>query len=329
MRKFTFYFLIFSILLFALFLGGYFQSNARADSGYAGAEACKGCHEAYYSKFVRSVHGKKAIPGSPANREACESCHGPGAQHAEKGGGRGVAIFAFGRGMNAKEKSSKCLSCHEESKVLAFWNMNRHNFAGNSCDSCHSIHRGVDKLLIAAEPDLCFNCHRNIRAQINKQSRHPIKEAYVGRQALTCSSCHNTMGSFSAEAVVSFSGSRRSGTDKMIRADSVNDLCYKCHAEKRGPFMWQHVPVDENCLICHEAHGSNHGKLLTNRVPFLCQNCHSVQGSHPRRPLTNLHSFRGPATANRNKFYGRSCLNCHTNIHGSNGPGERGETFIR
>jgi len=301
----------------------------RGDSEYAGSEACKDCHEAQYNKFIKSVHGKKTVSGNPANREGCESCHGPGAQHVEKGGGKGVAIIAFSRKMDPKEKSAKCLACHEESKVLAFWNMNRHMFSGNSCDSCHSIHKGVEKLLVASEPDLCFNCHRNIRSQVNKQSHHPVNEAFVGRQALRCSSCHDTMGSFSTEPIVSFSGSRRSGTDKMIKADSVNDLCYKCHAEKRGPFMWQHPPVDESCLICHEAHGSNHGKLLTSRVPLLCQNCHSTQGSHPRRPYTNLHSFTGSATANKNKFFARSCLNCHTNIHGSNGPGERGEAFLR
>ena len=319
--------LLFMLVGFSLILITW--TIVRGDSGYVGSETCKGCHEAYYNKFVKSVHGKKAVPGNPANREGCESCHGPGAQHAEKGGGRGVAIFVFGKGVSAKEKASKCLACHEESKVLAFWDMNRHKSAGNSCDSCHSIHKGVDQLLIAAEPDLCFNCHRNIRGQVNKQSHHPIKEAFVGRQALKCSSCHNTMGSFSAEPIVSFSGSRRSGTDKMIKADSVNELCFKCHAEKRGPFMWQHPPVEENCLICHEAHGSNHGKLLTSRVPLLCQNCHSTVGSHPRRPYTNLHSFRGSATANKNKFFARSCVNCHTNIHGSNGPAERGEAFLR
>jgi DmsE family decaheme c-type cytochrome len=320
--------LISFIILPAFFLALDGLSKAKGDSNYVGSEACKDCHEDYYNKFIRSVHGKKAISGNPANREGCESCHGPGALHVEKGGGRG-AIFSFGKGVSTQEKASKCLACHEESKVLAFWNMNRHKAAGNSCDSCHSIHKGVDQLLIAHEPDLCFSCHRNIKAQTNKQSHHPTKEAFVGRQALKCSSCHNTMSSFSTEPVVSFSGSRRSGTDKMITADSINELCYTCHAEKRGPFMWQHPPVEESCLICHEAHGSNHGKLLTNRVPYLCQNCHSVEGSHPRRPYTNLHSFQGSATANKNKFFGRSCLNCHTNIHGSNGPGARGETFIR
>lgn len=221
------------------------------------------------------------------------------------------------------------MACHEESKALAFWNMNRHRFAGNSCDRCHSIHRGVENLLAAPEPDLCLNCHRNIRAQVNKQSHHPINEAFVGRQALKCSSCHNTMSAFGVEPSNSYSSSRRSGTDKMLRADSVNELCYKCHAEKRGPFMWEHPPVNENCLICHEAHGSNHGRLLTQKMPLICQNCHGIEGTHPSRPYTNLHSFRGSATGGKNRFFARSCLNCHNNIHGSNGPHERGETFVR
>jgi hypothetical protein len=51
-------------------------------------------------------------------------------------------------------------------------------------------------------------------------------------------------------------------------------------------------------------------------VPFICQSCHTAEG-HPSRPYTNFHSFAGPATAQKNKFYARSCLNCHGNIHGS------------
>ncbi len=327
MKRGTF-FLFFMTVTLSLIL--FTWKMVRADSEYAGSEACKDCHEAYYNKFLKSVHGKKAVPGNPANRDGCESCHGPGAQHVEKGGGKGVAIFAFGKRMSAEERSAKCMACHEESKALAFWKMNRHMFMGNSCNSCHSIHQGVEKLLLAPEPDLCFSCHRNIRAQISKQSHHPMNEAFVGRQALKCSSCHNTMSAFGVDPVMSYtSSSKSSGTDKMLRADSVNELCFKCHAEKRGPFMWEHIPVMENCLICHAAHGSNHSKLLVQKVPLLCQDCHGIQGSHPTRPYTNLQSFSGSATAGKNRFFARSCLNCHTNIHGSNGPRERGEVFTR
>jgi DmsE family decaheme c-type cytochrome len=296
--------LIFLSVLFIFLLVPIAQDIVKGDSGYTGSEVCKDCHEGYYKSFMKSVHGKKAVPGSPVNKEGCESCHGPGAQHVEKGGGRGVAIFIFGRKTDPSTRDSKCLACHEASRDLPFWNLSKHKSFVITCDNCHSIHGAVPgkNYLKVAEPDLCFGCHRNIRAQFNKQSHHPIKEAFVGRQALKCSSCHNPMGTFDIKT--------------MIKADSVNDLCYKCHAEKRGPFAFEHMPVPENCLNCHEVHGSNHSRLLVRKVPFLCQSCHNVAG-HPSQPYTKLHSFTGPATVGKNKFFGRSCLNCHGNIHGS------------
>jgi DmsE family decaheme c-type cytochrome len=102
----------------------------------------------------------------------------------------------------------------------------------------------------------------------------------------------------------------------MINADSVNDLCYQCHAEKRGPYAFEHTPVPENCLYCHEIHGSNHRKLLVRKVPLLCQSCHN-DNRHPGSPYTSFHAFGGSATSGKNRFFGRSCLNCHGNIHGS------------
>jgi predicted CXXCH cytochrome family protein len=58
---------------------------------------------------------------------------------------------------------------------MAFWNMSRHKTADVSCDICHLIHTArVEKdLLKEKEPDLCFGCHKNIRAQVNKRSHHP------------------------------------------------------------------------------------------------------------------------------------------------------------
>jgi DmsE family decaheme c-type cytochrome len=286
-----------SFIVFLFFLGS--QTIVKGDVNYVGSETCKGCHEEAFNSYAKSIHAKKAISGSPANTEGCESCHGPGAQHAEKGGGKGVAIIAFGKKTDAREKSAKCLGCHGETKNLAFWDMSKHKSADVSCDNCHSMHMEGNKknMLKAKDPEACFECHKNIRAQTNKQSHHPVREGKV-----KCDDCHNPHGSFDVKA--------------MIKADSVNDLCYKCHAEKRGPYAFEHPPVSENCLTCHEIHGSNHGKLLVRKVPYLCSSCHSTD-NHPTRAYNNLHRFGGPATEAKNRFFARSCLNCHGNIHGS------------
>jgi hypothetical protein len=92
-RRALFFLSVFFVLSLVLIA----QNSVKGDSGFVGSEVCKDCHDAYYNKFMKSIHGKKAIPGAPINRDRCESCHGPGAQHVEKGGGRSVAIFGFDR----------------------------------------------------------------------------------------------------------------------------------------------------------------------------------------------------------------------------------------
>jgi len=299
MKKLISFLLFFLGFLFILLLKGDFIGNAIGDASYVGSETCKGCHEPYFLGFQKSVHGKKAIPGAPANREGCESCHGPGAQHVEKGG-KGVGLLVFGRKTDARAKDSKCLACHETSKDMPFWNLSKHKTMDVSCVDCHSIHSvGAKKnMLKVAEPDLCFGCHKNIRAQTNKQSHHPIRE---GR--MKCNDCHNPHGSFDIKM--------------MLKADSVNELCYKCHAEKRGPFAFEHPPVPENCLICHQVHGSNHSYLLEKKTPQLCQSCHNV-AFHQTYPFNKQDTFRGTAPFFKAGLVARSCQNCHTNIHGSN-----------
>jgi len=280
-------------------------ATALSAEGYVGAEVCKACHSDIYHYFVRDIHGRKTVAGSPAAAAECESCHGPGAEHVQKGGGKGVAIFSF-RGKDALTRSSRCLKCHEESRDVAFWSMSRHKAMDVSCEQCHSIHHGVKSDLKKIQPDLCFECHRNIQAQANKQSHHPLRE-----REMFCTQCHNPMGTFDS---------------KMIKSDSINELCYECHAERRGPFVWEHPPVAEKCLNCHVPHGSNHPKLLSRKPPLLCQSCHDAIG-HPGEPYTSFESFKGPRTSNH--FVARACLNCHTNIHGSNGPWDRGSHWLR
>jgi len=298
-----------SILSLALFIF-FVLPNTRTglcSEGYAGIETCKGCHDDKTEGFNKSMHGKLENPRTPAAKEGCESCHGSGVAHANEGGGKGVGgIFSFDKKVDSNSKSSKCLSCHEETTHLAFWDNGRHKSAGISCDNCHSIHGGAEKGLKATQPELCFGCHKNIKVMVNKQSHHPIKE---GR--MSCTSCHNPHGGFG---------------EKMIKADSVNDLCFECHAEKRGPFRFEHPPVVENCLNCHQVHGSNHNYMLVRKPPQLCQSCHDSSATviHQMPMYNSRDSFNGDdIDSRRNRFVSRSCMNCHTNIHGSNSTGNK------
>ena len=60
----------------------------------------------------------------------------------------------------------------------------------------------------------------------------------------------------------------------MVKQPTINDQCYSCHADKRGPYVFNHPPVEENCASCHNPHGSVHYKLLNEHTPNLCQDCH-------------------------------------------------------
>lgn len=287
--------LLFSLLTlftFSLIFGVEF---AKANQKYAGQETCKSCHEDSYTSYLKSVHAKKAILNSPANKEGCESCHGPGAQHVEKGGGRGVGeLKSFSKKEPSTQKAASCLQCHSNSRHLAFWDSGAHKKNDIACTDCHSIHR---KEKTTMEFETCIKCHKEVKAQINKRSRHPVLEGKV-----KCSHCHNPHGSLGPS---------------MIKADSSNELCYKCHAEKRGPYLWEHPPVEESCGNCHSPHGSRHAKLMTQKIPNLCQNCHDWQ-RHPGTRYSQESSFTGSSPSNR--FFARSCLNCHNTIHGSNAP---------
>ncbi|HUN54649.1 MAG TPA: DmsE family decaheme c-type cytochrome [Smithella sp.] len=299
----------FPIMIYLLFFILVFSPGiSAADDNYVGVDTCRACHPTRYDSYLKSTHSKPAIPGNPANKYACESCHGPGLSHVQKAGARGTGLIAFVKKEDPYVKTGQCLSCHKDSRVVPFWDLSRHKANGVSCSDCHSGHSGTKYNLKATQPDLCYTCHLSVRAQMNKQSHHPVKEGLM-----KCSQCHDQHGG--------------SGT-KMIKADTANELCFKCHAEKRGPFLSEHPPVAENCLNCHVPHGSNHGKLLISKPPLLCQSCHDA-AQHPGTIYTRFETFTGGAASGKNRMFARGCLNCHSNIHGSMGPSTRGQRFVR
>ena len=311
-------------LAIAFACAGFSATAARAAP--PGPEVCKGCHEAYVESFAASIHGAKGHPRSPANNGECASCHGDATAHVSAGGGKGVGGI---RGMSnpaipASEKAATCLNCHGGDRQLAFWDSGRHRKNDVSCNNCHSVHAKAEdknrKLLkkneATAAPfrttirqleyETCTSCHKQVRAQIGKPSHHPIIEGKVA-----CSDCHNPHGALSPA---------------MVKNESVNELCYGCHTDKRGPHLFEHPPVEENCLNCHNSHGSVHMRLLNEKIPNLCQDCHDWS----RHPGTAYGGNQGFTPGlNNTRFLARACVNCHQQVHGSNAPAARGEFFTR
>ena len=268
-----------------------------------GADTCVGCHDEENEYPVwpifKTKHAVKADARSPfgENNKQCESCHGAGYTHAKakKKDKRGGTIINFGKNVwtPIKDQNEMCLACHQTHQRIE-WKGSTHDFNNLACASCHRIHVAKDPILDRGkQADLCFGCHANKQAKFYQVSHHPVREGQMA-----CSECHNVHG--------------ENGTGLLVKATS-REKCVSCHAEKRGPFLWEHAPAAEDCTLCHDPHGSNQPALLKKRVPQLCQECHSPSG----HPSASYDGSKLPVSA----FLGaKGCVNCHSAVHGSNHP---------
>ena len=132
-----------------------------------------------------------------------------------------------------------------------------------------------------------------------RPSTHPIREG-----KMSCSGCHNPHGS---------------NGPKLLTKNTVNETCYTCHAEKRGPFLWEHAPAREDCTNCHKPHGSVNASLLKQRVPWLCQQCH-LTAFHPSTAYSGTGLPGATLPSGAQQLLGKGCTNCHSEVHGSNHP---------
>jgi DmsE family decaheme c-type cytochrome len=269
--------------------------------GYAGSQVCQGCHEEADQKFAKTKMGRLFLrqPRNSTEALACEGCHGPAKAHVDAGGGKGVGgliTFAKNDKTPVEKRNQVCLSCHTKGARL-FWNGSAHEARDVACTNCHKVMEAVSdkaQLAKATEIETCGTCHLQKRAQTMRSSHMPLREG-----KMTCTSCHNPHGTV---------------TQTLLKEQGVNETCYRCHTEKRGPFLWIHAPVQESCVNCHEPHGSNWERMLKVAKPRLCQQCHSPGSGHP----SNMYG-RGD-TASLKFVMGRQCVDCHALIHGSNHP---------
>ena len=286
------------------------EPAARKDLVLKGDAQCTRCHGADSEFPVLAIGKTKHGTTADGRTPTCTSCHGASETHINRPAGvterpRPDRVFGKKSNVTAEVQNQACLTCHQGGKRI-HWQGSMHASRDTTCTSCHQVHSAHDKVRDkTTQAEVCFACHKEQRAQINRPSRHPVKEGKVA-----CSDCHNPHGSV--------------GPSMMVR-DNVNDTCYTCHMEKRGPFVRTHQPVQENCAICHNPHGTTTPNLLRARAPFLCQQCHE-----PNSHRGQVGQVPGGMTTGTAGTIARGCLNCHTNIHGTNNPtNETGERAFR
>lgn len=276
-------------------------SAAAAD----GESVCLNCHAA---DRWDPGHGAHRTDGA-LSHSTCTDCHGGLGRHLPDPRAAGPAVsFGPNHPASADVQTRACINCHDGGALLG-WEHGAHAGEDLTCGACHSVH-ALPTASATASADAwtgglgsidshdatCLGCHGELRAQLRAPSRHPILE---GRTA--CTSCHDPHGG-------------KGPTD--LREATLNTQCLTCHPAQRGPWLFDHPPVSEDCSLCHAAHGSMHSPLLIRRSPQLCQDCH-VAAFHPSEAL----GADGLAGASPNaSMLGRDCMNCHSRVHGTNHP---------
>ena len=271
-----------------------------ADKGFVGDETCAGCHDEVVNGFSKSFH---AVYFRKGDQFRCEQCHGSGVKHAENED----PSMIFGPTENKFKLEKQCLTCHsnvlhgvKEKHVIEY---------GVGCTDCHKVHQpGFKGNLRKQEEKLCVSCHAKEKAQFRLPSHHPV----VKEKKMACTDCH-----------------KFDGSEDYNEPERVNSMCLGCHAQYRGPFVFEHAPVAENCTICHNPHGSIADNLLKKNEPFICLQCHqlhfhaslpgyegvSAEPNHPSRVVvSDRQSFKRAFTT--------KCTQCHTRIHGTDLPSE-------
>jgi DmsE family decaheme c-type cytochrome len=267
------------------------QPSLKGTSNHLGAQSPGNCYRCHSQMAeLQTIPGPHQICG--ANGFNCTTCHDP---HG-----------------SIKESSRKdlCLTCHKGAPTMA-WYSSSHGHNGVACTDCHNPHprecvpKTVDidhyqvkrpqRLPMSVqEPEACYKCHPQIYGRGAMPSHHPIKEG-----KMVCSDCHDPHGQAQGN----------------LKEQTVNLLCYKCHAEKQGPFAYEHPPVTESCTICHEAHGTVTNNLLRQPTTFLCLRCHSGHYNGDR-DLQGHPAFK--------KEFFTNCTACHPQVHGSDRPSSSG-----
>ncbi|GAB4321349.1 MAG: cytochrome c3 family protein [Candidatus Sumerlaeia bacterium] len=275
--------------------------------GGTGEGLCKRCHT--------DVKAGKSFLHGPVSLGECLACHTPHQSDFEN-----LLVDAPGK---------FCTGCHVDFAAKLEGAVSIHEPAKGRCTGCHDPHGGGNRFFTEATGrDLCQKCHATFLQQID-QFPYQHKPMTEGK---TCANCHDMHASNQVK----------------LLADNAKAICLQCHnapiktAERTLPNIaaqlekarFLHGPLrQDNCVACHDAHGSANINILDKPFPStfytayedekydLCFECHDKKqvmaeqskDTNFRNGDLNLHYLH----VHRDK--GRSCRACH-HEHASSQP---------
>ncbi len=266
-----------------------------------GSVSCSDCHTKE-PNFYKGGYHREAFFHS-ATSGGCESCHGKGSVHSNyfydnedyEDDPRDLVGIEDLAALTAGEKSALCQQCHQADFPL--WPTTDHATNQVGCWDCHpeDLHtRPANSIAVLpvmhAQSDdaYCGQCHESVSAEFELQYHHRVPEGQM-----MCADCHPIHGESLSSAVI----------------QGRNETCQGCHPEVQGPWVYEHLGMEEGCEVCHSPHGSVNDKLLIANDNSICYQCHyqapgSFFGKQPHDP-----ALLGA---------GALCYDCHFQVHGSN-----------
>ena len=226
-------------------------------------------------KYEPVVLSPPSIPGAEyVGAEICGECHETEHKYFELSDHASVAVAITDEDAEAGEAEA-CETCHGPG-------------------SLHVEGMGDKSSIIKVGSETCFSCHLDIKGKFQLQHHHPVPEGFM-----SCVDCHNMHGS----------DVRATGGESLLMQD---DKCFRCHKEKRGPFVFEHDAMREGCQVCHNPHGSISDKLLVAGQTTTCLRCHWEIAFNQSTTLGNV------IHASFSIGQGEECIDHHRAPHGSN-----------
>lgn len=249
------------------------------------SETCLDCHDDQKVSLAGSAHqlteGKVDMPMAVG----CIGCHDGWKVHLDDPSAETIAgpgSYSF------MDQAEVCGRCHQNPHQASQYSSDPHSRTDIGCLSCHKVHNNRNRALVKDDGDnYCGTCHTEVMGQFKRRSVHPLESGNV-----RCTDCH-----------------RPGMIEDNLFTAGIDWICQGCHSELAGPNVYEHSVVyghlveGSGCSECHEPHGAANDRLLKQPGNGVCIQCHGVPPLH-----RTAHVGLGTTLA---------CVDCHTEIHGS------------